>query len=708
MSFKEGWYLVRTDHAGRRHCRYFVTSGFYKAECTIEPNGQQILSWHAAAGDPGRRAAWSSEYMPLSNARPGDWWDNPSTSARVSPDLPGDHSRASRKPTPRELCQRAAIVDPAQADGLECTKEIHVGIFFDGTNNNLIRDKPQQGHSNIVSLYEAHRDDRKTYFSFYIPGVGTRFPQINEHAEDMQGKSFARGGENRIHWAMLLVYNAVSRAAVGQDLMTEAEMTPLVTDMIGGLSTFWRLGDGKMLAIFKDVDARLRRALEGRRRRITRVNLSVFGFSRGAAEARVMCNWIQRATGGRVGTAALNIRFLGLFDTVASVGLADSSPVGNGFLDWADGNLGVDGVERSVHYAAAHEIRRSFPLSAARGAAGQSVRGVSEYIYPGAHSDLGGGYAPGDQGKSVGARTKLLSQIALNDMYQEALNAGVELRRLDQMAAAVRADFQIDQHLDQAFTAYIRWTAAQEKTENVGSRAVSVVDSRMQSHMRLYWRWRASVRGDDAFRSLDSYRSASEQDRIDLLEAEGDFRRDIERARHASLPRKVQRRDEFGIREELALPPNASPAQRQLLVEIERAGSVPADVHAFFDRYVHDSHAGFWLLSRQTEYDRKVFVDEIQRKHRLYEQCMSAWNATGDPQMLRLARQYELNNFEKRVVTLNRHGNRGVLPVVSDADAADLRDTDGFVGLIVRYVMGTGTRREANGHGQYRRVFATA
>lgn len=61
------------------------------------------------------------------------------------------------------------------------------------------------------------------------------------------------------------------------------------------------------------------------RPRITQMHLSVFGFSRGAAEARVFCNWVQRFCGGVIGEAKVNLRFLGLFDTVASVGLADSA-----------------------------------------------------------------------------------------------------------------------------------------------------------------------------------------------------------------------------------------------------------------------------------------------------------------------------------------------------------------------------------------------
>ena len=45
------------------------------------------------------------------------------------------------------------------------------------------------------------------------------------------------------------------------------------------------------------------------------------------------------------------------------------------------------------------------------------------------HSDLGGGYPPGDQGKANGdGDSLLLSQIALNEMYAAAFESGAPLK----------------------------------------------------------------------------------------------------------------------------------------------------------------------------------------------------------------------------------------------------------------------------------------
>ena len=68
-------------------------------------------------------------------------------------------------------------------------------------------------HSNIVVLYNAHKDIKMgDYYPFYIPGVGTAFPEIGEMRESSAGKSTAKGGEPRIHYAMIQISNAAHLA----------------------------------------------------------------------------------------------------------------------------------------------------------------------------------------------------------------------------------------------------------------------------------------------------------------------------------------------------------------------------------------------------------------------------------------------------------------------------------------------------------------
>ncbi|MDB0507670.1 hypothetical protein RSP795_17785 [Ralstonia solanacearum] len=703
-AFRPGWYEVGFDAATRdRHCRYFKSPSAYTAECLVKSTGQQILLWSDPAGPDGvgQPAQWQPAYRPLAGATTDDWWNHPPGGANYRPELPPSGSRTQRKPTLKELCERAATADFAGKRSLSCSREIHVGLFFDGTNNNMVRDTPSQSHTNVVVLFNAHRDDRQDHFAFYVPGVGTKFPEIGEAEELDAGKTYAAGGEARIHWGMLQVFNAVHTALCGTDLLDQKEMKHMVTST-AGLSTWWRVGDEKMVRTFGDLQKRLLKAIDGKRPRVTKVHLSVFGFSRGAAQARTCCQWIRKATGMRVGEAALNMRFLGIFDTVASVGLADSSPVGQGFLDWADGTMDIGDFERVVHFVAAHEIRQSFPLSTARIGSKHYPPNTKEFVYPGAHSDVGGGYAPGAQGKATGGRSELLSQIPLLDMYVEARNAGVKLLGLNEMRPEVQADFVVAPTLDKAFSDYSAWTGRMEK-QDVAAGNVPPIQNRMQYHTQLYWRWRAHISSDAAFKALSSYTHASTQDKTDLFESELDWRRDVSRAQEASKTRHVAR----GRGAYVAIPPPATELQKQIVAQVNAATQVTPGASAFFDKHVHDSHAGFWLLGPITATQRLAFITNVKAKKAKYDALLRRAQTPGNPhadQQRSAALAYELNGFERRVLASDA-SSAGSVPVMSDADAADLRANAGIATSAALWILGTETRREPHGHGRYRRIF---
>ena len=96
-------------------------------------------------------------------------------------------------------------------------------------------------------------------------------------------------------------------------------------------------------------------------------------------------------------------------------------------------------------------------------------------------------------------------------------------------------DFRVDQALDHAFMKYASWAIQYDAKQNVASVGGAPEDW-MRYHTQLYWRWRAHVSADNIFKALSSYSNASAQDRIDLWEAELDWRRDVEAARQAAIP----------------------------------------------------------------------------------------------------------------------------------------------------------------------------
>lgn len=157
-------------------------------------------------------------------------------------------------------------------------------------------------------------------------------------------------------------------------------------------------------------------------------------------------------------------------------------------------------------------------------------------------------------------------------------------------------------------------------------------------------------------------------------------------------------------------PPAASVVELDLLREIALAHTVPAEVSRFFDNHVHDSHGGFWLLGPITAATEHDYIEAVKQKKAAYDRAMSMANDRRlDPKtrgtFYAIAGKYTLNRFEQKV--LDQQGKQpGTMPLMTDGDAADMRQTDGWAtDIALLRVLGTATRREPHGHGRYRRVF---
>lgn len=376
------------------------------------------------------------------------------------------------------------------AGGKRCKRTLWLTFFFDGTGNNLQADLSMSKHSNIAKLFRAHKptDLASDRLVVYIPGIGTYFPEIGDDGGGALGLGCGAKGEGRIDFAVEQLNDFLRRPL--KDATSSANL-------------------------------------------IQEINVAAFGFSRGAALARAFLNTVmQRRCVLKDGKWRLidggwliRFRFLGLFDTVASVGLtlssnttglaeavagnvkgmihkrlknypetrpeelafstrgmagADPAPGrNNGHNDWG-GRLAVhEAVEEVRHFIAAHEIRNSFPVdSISRWVGGNFVKPSHFYeiLYPGAHSDVGGGYAPGEGAKSV-LVTESLSLIPLRHMYEYALRCGVPLNL--ELSGDSKLDFAMDEDLRKSYDVYLR---------KVGHFAT--VGDGMIKHMKLFHAWR--------------------------------------------------------------------------------------------------------------------------------------------------------------------------------------------------------------------------
>lgn len=409
-----------------------------------------------------------------------------------------------------------------------CANYAHIGVFFDGTNNNKYFSTKEKSHSNVARLYDVFPGEgvlsenqirqtarvyydsewekrtlpvpstfaakekaeyfseaqvRKTmYRKIYVPGVGTPFRQVGDENDDelgnRLGEAVAKYGNARIIWAMLQVLSLLMSMS-GQEAIPAQELD----DMARKLGRSAVDGDVK-IAFYKKLNGShyLRKLQNDRLPKIEAVNLYVFGFSRGAAAARSFCTRMRTYLAKLDIKFKINIKFLGLFDTVASVGSAHSSRAlygkENGHHSWAAMDLMFpSGIDKTVHLVAAHEVRGSFPITSIASMTGEEI------VFPGVHSDVGGGYAPTEQGKSVYVDTDTgkLSQIPLSVMYRKAVMAGVPLLLPSEWQDdAIKEVMKVDPVLIRDFNSY------RENTDISGK----YLRDMLRKQYAFYIRWR--------------------------------------------------------------------------------------------------------------------------------------------------------------------------------------------------------------------------
>ncbi|MGI4872192.1 MAG: phospholipase effector Tle1 domain-containing protein [Janthinobacterium lividum] len=269
--------------------------------------------------------------------------------------------------------------------------DIVASVFFDGTGNNRTNTtlRLEQAKGGYVSVdgrqvkvegsYESYYSnvavmqymnlisDNLKEVSVYVEGIGT----TDGGDDDTMGMAFGAGATG-----------VPAKVARGILLLTE-RITRILRQSAEG---------------------------EGEGKRLNHLLVNVCGFSRGAAAAR---HFVARRTGELfkqytslseslyVEAAAIEINFVGLFDTVSSYGGEEHTTVAGQTIhnrldhsfddDVQELHLAIGGHAREVvQLAAADEYRKNFAsttiASSVRAGVGLEVR------LPGVHSDIGGSY----------------------------------------------------------------------------------------------------------------------------------------------------------------------------------------------------------------------------------------------------------------------------------------------------------------------------
>ena len=597
-----------------------------------------------------------------------------SATIHSAPLIIADNARKEIELTHREHIAIARLGDmPAQyaPNGNKlppCQKLVRIGLFFDGTNNNKDRDEPTQSHTNIVKLFNAHQDSgekgvlgQSGCYRFYIPGVGTRFPENQEWSEASDGKSMGKGGQARILFGILRVYDAVYRAFNdNRSLYTLFQITAKLKsytrdveqnydkeypEHVRRQNWFAQLRDelNDKLQVARDIIIQPR---------IPLIRVAVFGFSRGAIEARSFCYWLDAALEHKSTLAGMpiEINFLGLFDSVASVGIADSASkttplwFANGHFSWAAETLTPlpSLVKQTVHYIAAHEQRMNFPITRVQGG------NVHEVLYPGVHSDVGGGYCPNEQGRGVTVG-QMVSQVPLLHMHKAARRAGVPLVGYNAMDARLQADYALSPELAANWNAYMAaWKKAGTPAESANDdqqpvespaddqskEAPAVNDfggtyeQHIQKHMALYYRFRSHWLGDMA--ALPACQRATLQEQQDMVSYDDLFKGDMKLLRERAKGGRPRQRDVYGDEIKLYGPGNEHISNQLQLLRAdlrahpdtwealalqafeEQRGQSSSNRIALLEEQIHDSLAGFYLAGYISTNEKAEKIREWQ------------------------------------------------------------------------------------------------
>ncbi|MEH6434570.1 T6SS phospholipase effector Tle1-like catalytic domain-containing protein [Massilia sp. DD77] len=533
-----------------------------------------------------------------------------------------------------------------------CKTNLFFGFFFDGTRNNYEKAEATKEHSNVARLYDIfpgqsvpgvlptstewrHQTEKYShFFRVYIPGVASSFKEVNDSGEGMAatfGGAAGAKGNDRIVWGLIQAINNVHRYFHGRTLISSEEAASLSNKIQLSRAARRVMEDPSFSPVNRasNLDEKPRVEFEKLLRRlhasvsqhwttegrppakidpgiVEKIYISMFGFSRGATQARAFANWLASLCGldamirgegqSSLGGFPVVFDFLGLFDTVASVGLGNT--YGNfpilhlfdGHGAWADAedSLRIPGcVNSCVHLVAGHELRRSFPVDSIAVGSVLPAR-AKEVVFPGVHSDVGGGYGPTQQGKGTDPDgTDMLSRLPLLYMYREARMAGVPLK-LELAPSVVKRRFALAPQTLSDFNDYL------SKCTKTSGSLTDII--REQALLQMAWRYYRRDQGPQPLHKIPSFVRATNFDKNDLESANKEFNKelaDFEEWLEGFTDRKP-RRQAPGFDNRVSL-------EWEEIATYWKLPEPDPAVTRFFDEYVHDSRSGFKLSGDDSE-----------------------------------------------------------------------------------------------------------
>lgn len=302
----------------------------------------------------------------------------------------------------------------------------------------------------LESLYDlSAEDDKNKYFSIYVEGSGTDMkllPRLSDsqqkiasRAGEVMKKGIRKGvdcvlaqGDSVVTGYMNAVYGLNAAIDLGVDYSVN-----LAVDKASSWTAKGLVKGEEIVGLAAGVGntgviAKVRKAVEMLNRKIEsyksaprtkfQLHFHLFGFSRGATTARIF-NYIVDANktdaqtnggvvteedleriagtknflrlGNRLDIKSKEVCFMGIFDTVASIGLFQ------GGVNVDDFGLYATNQAREVfHICAMDEVRKNFALVDIESSVEEKGSNLELFI-PGCHTDIGGGASIGREDEKI-------------------------------------------------------------------------------------------------------------------------------------------------------------------------------------------------------------------------------------------------------------------------------------------------------------------
>lgn len=355
---------------------------------------QELDQLNRLGETPGSLASPRAPAMPLQQAEP---------SARNTDPM------ESTGPTDRELslplgaaADIALLTQPSSKEFRDQTEEtelplhLTIGIFTDGTLNNADNVKLFKQRVERECLAPLRED------------LG-QLEACQERLRLLMGESYANAPTNVVK--LFDLYEEGELLTAGHKNTYLKAYEPGVGTRSGEDDSLWGmstgLGETGVVAQVRRVFERVATRIKGETdfANVHKVVFDLFGFSRGAIAARFAAHEILRGAAGLFGQVLqekglewptdIEIRFVGLFDSVAGI-------VNPARLDFSAGNdrnepvemrLDPSSIGSAVQLAAVDEMRANFALNSLYDPGKDIPSNFTEIYLPGAHSDIGGGYA---------------------------------------------------------------------------------------------------------------------------------------------------------------------------------------------------------------------------------------------------------------------------------------------------------------------------